>query len=172
MKQMKQKVQKIGNRIIQVLLCLILILNIILIYMEKTKGADALQDTPYALLTIEGGSMEPRFHEGDGVFTWQTPFEKLKKGDIIVFLQAGELVTHEIIEIKDGVITAQGTANELADEPVTREQYRAKVLFRVPGMIYIQAVYENPVTMVIMIALVGLILFGKDIFDNIYDRFS
>lgn len=172
MKQVNGKVRKIGSRILQILLCLILVFNIVLIYMEKTKGAEALEDIPYALLTVEGGSMEPHLHEGDGVFIWQTPYEELKKGDIIVFFQAGELITHEIIEIQDGVITAKGTANDQADEPVTKEQYRAKVLFKVPGMINIQAVYENPVTLVIMIVLLALILFGKDIFNHIYDRFS
>lgn len=167
---------KRGKKIVQILvrsiLALVLIANLTVICLEKIKGADSLENLPYALLTLEGSSMEPEYHHGDGVFVWQTPYEKLKVGDIIVFMQAGELITHEIMEIKNGVITAKGTANDIADEPVYQENYRAKVLFRIPDMANVQAVYENPAAFIIFALLLGLLIFGKDIFSKIYDRFG
>ena len=73
--------------------------------------------------------------------------------------------------MKNGVITAKGTANDIEDEPVYEENYRAKVLFRIPDMANMQALYENPVAFVIFAMLLGLFIFGRDIFSRIYDRF-
>ena len=47
--------------------------------------------------------MEPMLSPGDGVFVWQSPFESIKKGDLIVFVQYGELITHQVIELGDGL---------------------------------------------------------------------
>lgn len=170
LENMDQKRKK-GIILLRWILGIILILNIVVICLEKIKGPAALEDVPYALLTIDGGSMEPRYHSGDGVFVWQTPFGKIKVGDVIVFWQAGELITHQVVDRKSDAIIAKGTANDIEDEPVTAENYRARVLFRIPGMANLQAVYATPGTFIIFTLLLGLLIFGKDIFDWIYKQF-
>ena len=165
------KWKKIGTLTIRILLAIILVFNILVMCGERKREQEALENAPYALLAIEGVSMEPKYHQGDGVFVWQTPFSRLEVGDVIVFVQGGELITHQIIAMEGGVITAKGTANDLADEPVTEENYRAKVLFRIPGMVNLQAVYENPTAFCIFTVLLVLLFFGKDIFGKVYERF-
>lgn len=168
----KDKRKKTGKIFLQCVLGVILLMNLAVICLGHIKGPEALKDVPYALLSMDGGSMEPKYHHGDGVLVWQAPYESLKEGDVIVFLQAGELITHQIISIKDGVITAKGSANDVEDEPVTEDNYRAKVLLRIPGMANLQAVYENPVAFIVFAVLLGLLIFGKDIFNRIYTKIS
>ena len=164
--------RKTGKIFLHCVLGMILLLNIVIICLERIKGPEALEKVPYALLTIEGSSMEPGYHDGDGVFVRQAPYKSLKTGDVIVFLQAGELITHQVIAVNNGVITAKGTANSVADEPVTIENYRAKVLFRIPDMANIQAVFKQPMSFLVFAILLGVFLFGKEIFSKIYDTFS
>ena len=165
------KWKKAGKILLCCVLGIILIINIAVICLEYKNGPEALKDAPYALLTIDGGSMEPKYHAGDGIFVWQTPFSQLETGDVIVFLQNGELITHEISAIEDGVVTAKGTANDIEDEPVTEENYRAKVLFKIPGIVNLQNIYESPVAFGIFALLLLLLFFGKDIFNKVYERF-
>ena len=167
-----RKGKRLGTLVLRLVLVLILLGNVAVICLEMIKGPEALEDVPYALLSVEGGSMEPGFHDGDGIFVWQVPFSKLGIGDVIVFVQDGGLVTHEVIDIQGGVITAKGTANDIEDESVTEENYRAKVICRLPGMGAMQAVWERPGAVVVLIILLALLIFGKDIFNKIYDRFS
>ena len=161
--------KRTGNMILRILLSIILVLNVTIICVELTAGSNALAKLPYTFLSVEGGSMEPDYHPGDGVFVWQTPFSKLEVGDVIVFMQDGELVTHRIIEISDGVVIAKGTANDIEDDPVTEDNYRAKVLFRIPGIGILQSIYESPVTMLIYMVALVLLIFGKDIFTKVYE---
>ena len=114
--------------------------------------------------------MEPEYHEGDGVFVWQTPYDDLKLQDDIVFYQDGTLVTHRIIEKNAYYVVAQGIANDLEDDPVTEENYRAKVLFKIPKMELILIMYETPVLMVIFVVLLLALLFGDDLFRLIYEK--
>jgi len=168
--QKRQRRERIISWIIRTILILILAANVGIIYMEWKNGPEALEDMPYAFLLVQGDSMEPEYHDGDGVFVWQTPFEKLKLHDDIVFYQDGTLVTHRIIAIEDGVVTAQGTANDIEDEPVTEENYRAKVMLRIPQMEAIFTIYETPVLMIGFVVLLGLLLFGNDLFTKIYEK--
>lgn len=161
--------KKAGSMVLRLLLIIILVLNMAIICLEMTAGPEALTKLPYALLSVEGGSMEPDYHPGDGVLVWQTPFDQLKEGDVIVFMQDGELVTHRIIEIAEGVITAKGTANDIEDDPVTEDNYRAKVLFRIPQLGILQNVYENPAALLLFSMVLVLLVFGNDIFTKMYD---
>lgn len=138
--------------------------------MEWSEGPEALEDMPYAFLQIQGDSMEPELHEGDGVFVWQTPFEDLKLHDDIVFYQDGTLVTHRVISKEGDYVVAQGIANDIEDDPVTEENYRAKVLFKIPKMELILIMYETPALMIIFVVLLAALLFGNDLFRLIYEN--
>ena len=167
-----RKGKRLGTLLLRLVLLVVLLVNVTVICLEVIKGPEALEDVPYALLAVEGGSMEPGYHDGDGILVWQVPFSKLQNGEVSVFVQDGELVTHEIVAIQDGVITAKGTANDIEDEPVTEANYRAKVICRIPGMGILQSLWESPVAVVVLIVLLALLIFGKDIFNRIYERFS
>ena len=71
----------------RIVLLLLLLANVTVICLEMIKGPESLEDVPYALLSVEGGSMEPGYHDGDGILVWQVPFSKLQTGDVIGFVQ-------------------------------------------------------------------------------------
>lgn len=166
-----KKAKRTGVIVLRGILILLLVINVTVILLERIKGSQSLEHMPFGLLAVEGGSMEPTLHHGDGVLVWHTPFEKIREGDLIVFLQDGELVTHRVIERNGEVLTAKGTANDIEDEPVTERNYRAKVLCRIPAMGSLGAVYESPSTFIVFAVLLFLLIFGKDIFAGIYKRF-
>lgn len=156
--------------IVEIVLLVLILLNIGIIYIQYKSGAESIEDMPYAILEITGGSMEPALSQGDGVFVYDVAFEQLEVEDIIVFVDDGELVTHQIIEIGEGEVIAQGVANDAADEPVTEDTYKGKVIFTIPHLSSILYFYESPVAFIAFAGIVFLLIFGNNIFSGIYDR--
>ena len=80
---------------------------------------------PYAVRT---GSMEPAIHQGSLCFiNSRTPYEELRKGQVIAFKAGEMLVTHRIVRIDADGITTQGDANNSEDAArVTKENYIGK----------------------------------------------
>lgn len=166
---MKCSKRIMAYRIIEVVFVVLIILGLRMIYLQKVNGAEAIEDMPYAVLEVTGGSMEPVLSQGDGIFVYEVPFEQLEKDDVIVFWQDGELVTHQIIEVGEGEVTTQGTANSQPDSPVTEADYRAKVIGTIPLFGIISVFFQEPIYMVCFIILLFLIVFGYDIMSAIYD---
>lgn len=166
---MKELRKKLWMGLIQMILSAFLLMNIGMLYLQYTKGEDALEEMPYAILEVTGASMEPVLSPGDGVFVWQSPFEKIEIGDMIVFVDQGELITHQVVELEDGYVIARGTANEMADKPVTKEDYRARVVFPIPNLWLILTFYDSAAGFILFSVLLFLIIFGKDIFSALYE---
>ena len=76
-------------------------------------GYGLIDNRWYHILSVEGGSMEPTIHWGDGVVISRPPAE-LEKGMIVTMNVDGQVVTHRILQV-DPLIT-QGDANALPDE--------------------------------------------------------
>lgn len=150
-------------RSVQVLLFLLLAVNIYIITTQKSKGIEALEEAPYALLEVDGVSMEPVLHQGDGVFVWQVPYDTLQVGDMVVFYQDGELLTHAIVEINNGELITKGCANDIADPPVAKEDYRAKVLFSVPMLGTLLMFFESPLLLAALVLFLACLLFWPEI---------
>lgn len=85
---------------------------------------------PLRLIRITSGSMEPALKTGSyQVVNRGFSFEKIKAGDIVVFIVAGGgKAAHRVIEIRsDGLIT-KGDANEMPDLfLVTKENFYGKI---------------------------------------------
>ena len=156
-------------RVVEILCMIAILLCIRMIYMQRTYGEEAVKNLPYAVLEITGGSMEPKLSQGDGIFVYEVPFDTLEVGDTIVFWQDGDLITHQIIEVEKGLLTTQGTANAQPDEPITEEDYRAKVIGEVPIFRVISVFFQNQVYMILFLILLFLLIFGVDIFSASYD---
>lgn len=82
------------------------------------------------LLRVESNSMEDTIMTGAQILVYETPFDKLKEGDIITFERGdGYLNTHRIVNIQNGSITTQGDHLSHADaEQVTESTYRYRVI--------------------------------------------
>lgn len=161
--------KRIAVTIVEMVLLVLIVVNIRIIYIQYKSGAETIEDMPYAILEVTGGSMEPVLSQGDGVFVYQVPFTELEVEDIIVYEDDGELVTHQIIAINGDEITAQGVANDTADDPVTEEFYKGKVIFTIPYLSGILFFYESPEYFAAFAAIIFVLVFGSNIFAAIFD---
>ncbi len=155
---------------LRVILAAILLMNcaVLLLHMPSDYGMFA--NIPLSTMYVSGGSMEPVLHDGDAIVIHQTPFEQLKEGDIVVFQRGESLIVHEIIERKGDTLITQGSANAVPDEPVSQEEYRAKMLWRVPGLGAIWRISAKPAAFLLFAALLTVLIFGDDIFALIYKK--
>ena len=158
-----------GNIVLNIILIVILIVSIVISILEYKDGKDFLINSPYALLRISGGSMEPELHDGDAVLVSNAKFDSLRIGDVIVFSNSDELIVHKITKIDEGYVITQGTANKDPDEPVREKDYKARVVCRIPLLGKIWRMYSTPVLFLIWTLLLVLLIFGREIFSAIYD---
>ena len=164
-----RKKKSIRRTVLNVILAAILAVSIVLMIVQDRTGADYLSDSPYALLRVMGGSMEPELHDGDAVLVKNDRFEDLQTGDTIVFVQNGELIIHKIVTVSDGYVITRGTANTDNDPLVVEEAYKARVAGRIPLLGKIWRLYSNPVLFAVWVLILVLLIFGDEIFPRIYD---
>lgn len=93
----------------------------------------------YGIYTVASGSMEPRIHTGEVIYTKTEKFENLREGDIITFsMNDGRTtVTHRIkkIDRKERMIQTAGDANREADPTwIGEDSVIGKVIYSVPGL--------------------------------------
>jgi len=125
-------VQKIGS-VISTLIIILLILGILLFAIPRFL----LKADMRGVLT---GSMEPVYSVGSLVVDVRTDFDDIQVGDDIVYQRSdsGLVVTHRVIAIdkEHRMITTQGTANSLADAPVSYSSVIGVIKFHVPLLGY------------------------------------
>ena len=149
-----------------------LVLNLAVLVLRSQDGEPALRSAPLALLQVIGGSMEPKYHAGDAILTRPVPFEELRTGDVIVFSRDDELIVHQVIAKGSGSVVTQGTANEQPDDPVSREEYRARVVARIPLLGAVMSVYTSVPRLLIFATLLTLLVFGDRIFPAVFRRLT
>lgn len=160
--------KRAAKYILRTVLALLLAINLLILLMQNQKGLDAVSRLPFAVIQVTGGSMEPELHNGEVILAVQTPYEKLKVGDTVIFGRNGELIIHKIVAAEGDTFTTRGTANEADDAPITWEEYRARMLCRVPGLDALWTVCDSPLRFSIFAALTLLLIFGNDIFAAVY----
>ena len=158
--------------VLRCVLAAVLVLNLAVLALRSQDGDPALRSVPLALLQVTGGSMEPKYHAGDAILTRPVPFEELRTGDVIVFSRDGELIVHQVIAKGSGSVVTQGTANEQPDEPVSREEYRARVVARIPLLGAVMSVYTSVPSFLLFAALLTLLVFGDRIFPAVFRRLA
>lgn len=170
MKKENDRIKKVLHRIVSVMLTVLLIFNLTALLLQFRTGTDFLRNTPVALLQVSGGSMEPVLHAGDAVLVRQEPFSAVTEGDIIVFCRRDELIVHKVIEVGEGSVVTQGTANAVPDAPVREEEYRARLICRIPALGVIWKFCSSAPLFLLWTLLLVLLLFGTDIFPALYEH--
>ena len=91
---------------------------------------------PFRLVAVVSGSMEPTIPTGSlCVINVRRPYEKLKEGDVIVYLRKsdGARIIHRAISITDEGIVTKGDANRIDDGlSTTEENYFGVSLCHIP----------------------------------------
>jgi len=164
----KQKKISPVSIIFKVILVILLIINIIVICMGTALGAASVGKLPYSVIPILSDSMSPEIKSGDAVMVKQEDYDNIVPGDIVVYAKDGELIIHQVIGKNDDQFIAKGLDNSSEDLPIPKENYRAKFVFRVPLLGGIWRITGNPVRFVLLALLIGLIIFGDQIFSAIY----
>lgn len=106
---------------------------------------------------IISGSMEPTIHINDMVITMQAGYDV---GDIIMFDDGHALVTHRIIQIKNGQYVTQGDHNNTQDSKLVHENdIVGKVIFIIPKVGQFIMYMQTPMVMMLMVVSLFLILY-------------
>ncbi|MBQ1848281.1 MAG: signal peptidase I [Clostridia bacterium] len=106
------------------------------------------------------GSMEPTLSANDLIFVARSA--EYKTDDIVVYSTAGTPVVHRIISIdrESGILTTQGDANNVADDPVSLSRVKGKVIGSIPfvGVIpkFVRTVPGMILTLVVLFVLLFL----------------
>lgn len=87
----------------------------------------------YKTFIVLSGSMEDYLNIGDVVFVKEVKQSKIKVNDVISFTDGKTVVTHRIVEIKDGKYITKGDHNNTIDEgEVSFDQIEGVMAFKIP----------------------------------------
>ena len=114
-----------------IVLLLALILNVFTLWsVGKIKRGESVK-FGYFCAIIGSGSMEPTISINDLLFIKAAPHYQI--GDIVTYVsQSGSLVTHRVKEVSSQGYIAQGDANNIPDEEITRQRVMGRVVFSLP----------------------------------------
>ena len=122
---------------------------------------------------VSSGSMIPTLEVYDVIVVeGNTPFQDVKKGDIIVFYspakyELGEerVIVHRvdsIISEEPRTLQTKGDANPRSmknvDYPITEEIYLGKVEFIIPQVVYITQILQPPINYIIIAIIIGVMI--------------
>lgn len=112
----------------------------------------------YVVLT---GSMEPSISPGDYVTILKVNKDKLKEGDVITYTRENAAVTHKIVSIDGDTVITQGTANNIADDPITKEDIIGKCVFKIPKVGYIMKFMSSLSGLILIFGFTGIAIFWE-----------
>lgn len=148
-------------RILRNAFCVVLAGLFVLIAFVTVSGARGY--------SVASNSMSPELNKGDVVFVRDTPFEDLKKGDIVTVefkVADGTTYTHRIVSIdydKKEIRTAGDSTGIVDTEGASAEQIKGKVWFSVPLLGYPSLLITN-INYVAVIAIFVLIIMAVSFF--------
>lgn len=105
---------------------------------------------------VLSGSMEPELSVDDVIIVKKT--DDFGVDDMVVFNDHGILVVHRVISIDGDNITTKGDANNTADEPITRDAVKGKVIKVLPGAGKAFDILRSPLAAVIVFGAAILLM--------------
>ena len=119
------------------------------------KVYDLIKFKSYVILS---DSMKPAMDPGDVIFIKKINVDNLKAGDIITFQKEEFIATHRIIKFEDKSIITQGDNNNLADDPLTKENVIGKYMFKVPKIGYFYSFVGSPIGILVISIIIVIII--------------
>lgn len=127
-------------------------------------------DNPFYV--VSSGSMEPNLNVFDVlVVQGNDPFDKIQKGDIIVFNRPtghDRVIVHRVAEIIDEnprVVRTKGDANPASipgtDMPITKDEYIGKVAYVIPQIGYVTRILAPPINYIIIAVIIGIMIYKQ-----------
>lgn len=124
--------------------------------------------TPYRVLAVRSGSMEPAIATGDLVLTRSVPATELAPGRIVTFADSsrgGMLVTHRVVSVEDRGsrrhVVTRGDANTGVEEWDVAARGSVQLLTaHVPRVGYLTGTLSDPRARIALVVLAALCLAG------------
>ena len=124
--------KKVLNIAIYMMIFVIIILLLYSIIQRKITSEKYTNLFGYTLLEVVTGSMSGTIEIGDGVIVKLT--SDIKEEDIIVYKKEESLITHRLIKMEEDRLITKGDANNVQDEPITKDVVIGKVIFVIPNI--------------------------------------
>ncbi len=158
----KVTVKKVITVILEALFVAILLFNVTTALLSHIDLRTRLDYTPYALLTVEGGSMNPSLRTGDLIVVRRYAFGDLSVGDDVTFLTGDGLVTHRIVDVNEDGYVTRGLTNQVDDlYTMSAETYCGKVVGTLPLLGHVvRFLTSSPLAVVLCIFLILTVSFG------------
>ncbi len=168
----KIKLKKCAKILLIILLVAVLTLSIVTAISTFIEYNTDFDGMPYSFLTVKGGSMSPEFSQGDLLIVRNLNYESLSVGDDVTFLTTNGLVTHRIVDIKDGEYITQGLANNTEDlYAVSKEAYCGKVVANIPYIGYaLQFITGSYLVLAAAMLLLLAVCFARPIMNKIREK--
>ena len=140
-----------------VLLLIALIINLSTIWsIERIHRGEKVNSGYYASI-IGSGSMEPTISVNDLLFIKGS--DSYQAEDIITYVSpTSSLVTHRIKEVLPTGYIAQGDANNISDDEISKQRVLGKVVCMIPGVGGIVFAILSPAGITFLICIFILIL--------------
>ena len=143
--------KKFFNFIIYIIIFIIIVLLLYGIIQNKIENKNYINLFGYTFLEVVTGSMSGTIEVGDGIIVKLT--SDIKENDIIVYKKADNLITHRLIKIEEDRLITKGDANNVPDEPITKDMIIGKVIFIIP-----QIHFWKKVIMIFSIILICMLV--------------
>lgn len=151
---------KIAKKVIEII-AIILIYNVILIAISSANKMNIINIFGYKSYIIKTNSMEPTIGINDVVIAKKVEKKEIKKGDVITFLQDGEVITHRITQIdEEGNYTTKGDNNNIEDTfKITYDNIEGKHILTIPFLGAIVLALDNKIVFLIITLIVLIFMF-------------
>lgn len=144
-------------RITLLVVCgIILGVNVYHINSKSLVGDQLPMPFGFGTAIVLSGSMEPELSKGDLILVKDAV--EIEVNDIVVYQDDGMLVVHRVIAMDGDMVTTQGDANNVADEPISKESIKGKVTAIFPRVGRVVEMIKTPVgTICIIIIAIALV---------------
>lgn len=161
---MKNIVNKILNTLKYILIFLVIIISLIVVtnFMQlKILKKEYPNFFNYSFFVVVTNSMAPTIKTNDIILVKIN--SGINIGDIITYKKNNIFVTHRVSEIKDKLYIAKGDANNVGDEPISKDIVVGKVIKTFDNLGIWRKVLLTPQVFILLI--VTLLLFNGSFRD-------
>ena len=131
---------------------------------QRTIGKDpnaGLFGIGYA--TVVSGSMKPMLNEGDFLVYQRQPADRYEVNDVVIYVRDGgsaneKLISHRVVSIDGNTVIVKGDANEIADDPIVKDQIVGRMVFYIPKLGAAAAFLRTPAGYVCLCAVIVLLI--------------
>ena len=153
---MKIKFKDILRLVVLVVCGTILGVNVYLANARNLVGNQMPMPFGFGGAVVLSGSMESELSVGDLILVKES--DDIQVNDVVVYQSVNSLVVHRVVDVNENMITTQGDANNVADEPVDVSLVKGEVFFSIPGVGNIVNLLKTPVGIVLTIGLAILLV--------------